>query len=384
MPYSDPIKQREAQRESAARLRLERRTQRVCLDCSMSITDRGSSADRCEMHAKVQKIKRDARYRAARRGPQRVCLDCSATIGHRGSKAVRCEPDALVYMAWYQTHYHLANAERISKDSARRYAANPKKYAEISARYRAANPERVSKNQARRYAANPEKRAGIQARYQAKKAKLRPLRFCLDCPASISHRKGNAKFCEPCAGEHKRMRDARRDAARRGPMRVCLDCSASIEHRGGTAKRCEPCALKYVKVYRVQYRKDNPELVAENEARARKKANPDKRAMRNARRRARERNQLGTVTRSKADILAEQGGICVAPGCGVSINLGSSDLDHHIPLASGGLHDDSNIQVLCKPCNRSKSYKDPHVFARERGFLRWENEPNQPPNTPPH
>lgn len=44
-------------------------------------------------------------------------------------------------------------------------------------------------------------------------------------------------------------------------------------------------------------------------------------------------------------------------------------MDHHYPLALGGLHEPNNIQLLCPTCNVRKSAKHPVDFMRERGFL---------------
>lgn len=40
-----------------------------------------------------------------------------------------------------------------------------------------------------------------------------------------------------------------------------------------------------------------------------------------------------------------------------------------VPLAKGGSDGPENIQLLCAPCNRRKSAKDPIVFMQENGFL---------------
>ena len=41
--------------------------------------------------------------------------------------------------------------------------------------------------------------------------------------------------------------------------------------------------------------------------------------------------------------------------CGDTIRL---EYDHIQPFSKGGLNDTSNIQLLCRPCNRSKSNND--------------------------
>ena len=92
-------------------------------------------------------------------------------------------------------------------------------------------------------------------------------------------------------------------------------------------------------------------------------------------RRVRESSQKGHVSRGiKKILLDRQGMACVAPGCGIAIGKrinGQIDchLDHIVPLALGGLHDDANLQVMCAACNHSKGYRSPEVFARERGML---------------
>ena len=93
------------------------------------------------------------------------------------------------------------------------------------------------------------------------------------------------------------------------------------------------------------------------------------------RRRLRQSGQKGKVSRGIKRILLEQQRMhCAAPGCGKVIGKrinGQIDchLDHIVPLKTGGLHDDTNLQVLCAACNLHKSDKDPVAFARERGML---------------
>ena len=53
---------------------------------------------------------------------------------------------------------------------------------------------------------------------------------------------------------------------------------------------------------------------------------------------------------TKRIVFARDGGVCQC--CGNSLNL---EFDHITPFSCGGSNDASNIQLLCKPCNRSKS-----------------------------
>lgn len=49
--------------------------------------------------------------------------------------------------------------------------------------------------------------------------------------------------------------------------------------------------------------------------------------------------------------------------------LDSYEIDHVVPLALGGKHEASNIQILCPHCNRTKSKKDPLIFMQSKGYL---------------
>lgn len=53
---------------------------------------------------------------------------------------------------------------------------------------------------------------------------------------------------------------------------------------------------------------------------------------------------------TKKIVYSRDGGICKC--CGSSINL---EYDHITPFSCGGSSDVSNIQLLCRQCNRSKS-----------------------------
>ncbi|HQR22811.1 MAG TPA: HNH endonuclease signature motif containing protein [Burkholderiaceae bacterium] len=85
-------------------------------------------------------------------------------------------------------------------------------------------------------------------------------------------------------------------------------------------------------------------------------------------RRARKRARAGKVSPDVAERLFKlQRGRCAA--CRVRFVRKQLELDHVVPLAVGGEHDDRNLQLLCMPCNRSKGTKAPEQFMRERGML---------------
>ena len=45
------------------------------------------------------------------------------------------------------------------------------------------------------------------------------------------------------------------------------------------------------------------------------------------------------------------------------------EIDHVVPLFLGGKHELSNIQILCRHCNRTKNAKDPISFMQSKGYL---------------
>jgi 5-methylcytosine-specific restriction endonuclease McrA len=98
------------------------------------------------------------------------------------------------------------------------------------------------------------------------------------------------------------------------------------------------------------------------------KQNPDAAREHKAAKRARKRSQMGVVSRGiRAKLRMLQNGKCAY--CRASLKKAGEHLDHVMPLALGGKHEDSNLQLLCPPCNMSKNAKHPHDFARELGML---------------
>lgn len=90
-------------------------------------------------------------------------------------------------------------------------------------------------------------------------------------------------------------------------------------------------------------------------------ANVEKARLYSHRRRALKMAQQGTVSSDIVITLFRfQDGECVY--CPADLVETGYHLDHRMPLAKGGLHDDSNLQLLCPSCNRRKSDKSPEEF----------------------
>lgn len=114
------------------------------------------------------------------------------------------------------------------------------------------------------------------------------------------------------------------------------------------------------------YRANNKEKDAARKA-LYAKQNPDVVRAIAARRRARVRNAKGSHNHEDIQkLFSLQRGLCVV--CQADIS-GSNHVDHVMPLALGGTNDKNNLQLLCPPCNHSKSSKHPIDFMQQKGFL---------------
>jgi 5-methylcytosine-specific restriction endonuclease McrA len=83
--------------------------------------------------------------------------------------------------------------------------------------------------------------------------------------------------------------------------------------------------------------------------------------------RARKRAAFGRHGKKDLDfLLAAQCGKCAV--CKIDLN-GVFDVDHIIPLISGGGNDLRNLQLTCSPCNKKKNRKHPVTFMQENGYL---------------
>jgi 5-methylcytosine-specific restriction endonuclease McrA len=80
------------------------------------------------------------------------------------------------------------------------------------------------------------------------------------------------------------------------------------------------------------------------------------------------RRAAGAIDAGVVEFLMKaQRSIC--PACRATLAKGNYHLDHIKPLARGGTNHQTNLQLLCPPCNLSKSAKDPIDFMQSKGFL---------------
>lgn len=96
--------------------------------------------------------------------------------------------------------------------------------------------------------------------------------------------------------------------------------------------------------------------------------NPEKRVAYEQNRRAKKLQRGGKLAPDIAPSLMKlQRGKCAC--CRVELKSVKAHLDHIMPLALGGAHVSTNVQMLCQPCNQAKHAKHPIDFMQERGFL---------------
>jgi 5-methylcytosine-specific restriction endonuclease McrA len=105
--------------------------------------------------------------------------------------------------------------------------------------------------------------------------------------------------------------------------------------------------------YRKKWKRANPELV---------------RAQVHIRRARKVGNGGDHTGEELAQLLESQGHCCANPYCRSDLKIQKKELDHKVPLASGGTSHIENLQWLCAPCNRRKHAKpmDEWLAAEER------------------
>lgn len=176
----------------------------------------------------------------------------------------------------------------------------------------------------------------------------------------------DSKCCRKC-GCVKLLSDfAKQSASKSGYGRWCKEC-----HRANAKERRASGAYVDVNVKqrcKEWYAKNRERVIAKS---AEWRENNLERARKNTlaavhRRNSRIAGNGGSFTTEQIEELhKKQRGKCAV--CREALK--KYQIDHVFPVAKGGSSDILNLQLLCQPCNRSKSAKHPIDFMQERGFL---------------
>lgn len=123
---------------------------------------------------------------------------------------------------------------------------------------------------------------------------------------------------------------------------VCYECKTKSKRFSQTGG-CVNCRT----LSAIKWRRENREVVLANAHR----------------RRARSKNAEGFFEKEDIEnMMLLQNYLCNA--CGISLEKIKWEIDHIMPLILGGSNWPDNLQILCMPCNRSKSGKHPDEWAK--------------------
>lgn len=129
-----------------------------------------------------------------------------------------------------------------------------------------------------------------------------------------------------------------------------------------------------------KWAKENPEKIAAIKAayipnaekrraseRKRRAKDPEKYRLKVRIRKAQRRGADGSYTKDDLEhIFSRQNGLCAICFCELRPEI--REVDHRVPISRGGSNYPTNLQYLCRPCNRRKAAKDPEQFSKERGL----------------
>lgn len=240
--------------------------------------------------------------------------------------------------------------------------------AEYNKEYRAVNAAAIKAQKAAKYLENGDAlKAALRARYSKDSDKIRARNSAWKKAnrktVNAIARKGAARRNEALklryATDPEYARRAKEKSRRYNAENAALIKGKNAEHYRKTKKE----TLEKQAVYRA--------LNAERRRAysiAWAAANPEKVRVNHINRRALKKNAGGKLSHGIAErLMVLQKGKC--PACCSDLRKTGYHLDHIEALSKGGAHEDSNVQLLCPPCNMSKHTMHPVEFMQSRGFL---------------
>lgn len=230
-------------------------------------------------------------------------------------------------------------------------AANPTYSGEVAKRYRAKHPEKVREAD--------RKRNSLRSEYaKAKSAEWRRL-----YPEHVKQvqRRWQEQNVEA-------VREYKREYRKKNSKRISDYLrewyAANREHAIAYARAVRAAKPEIISANKAAYYIRHKERLLQK-TRAWRIANPQKRRLSSQKRYAKMAEGVGLSSDIAQKLLVLQRGRCAC--CGKK--LIKYHLDHIVPLALGGRHEDANIQLLTPSCNSRKGAKSPEKFAQERGLL---------------
>lgn len=188
-------------------------------------------------------------------------------------------------------------------------------------------------------------------------------RNCLTCGAVFFPRTGQiaagiGKYCsQKCNPSHRSMNTPEAQEKARSAWKKTFESGSMNLARGERNPRWKggPEAA---------YRRKVEDGRLRNQLRAYRAKNPEKVREWESRRQGRKVGRLPRGTIQKLGSL-QRWRCCI---CRKGIKS-KYHVDHIVPLARGGKHEPSNLQLLCPSCNVRKSAKDPIDYMQQVGFL---------------
>ena len=281
--------------------------------CRVQDCDRPHSAKGlCWMHRNRQKqglvLETPSRITSHRR-PDGLCLDCLADITHRAKSAIRCESCAKKQKGDKKRQYE------------RRKASGAKAIADRLYELR-----------------HPAKRKAIKQKYRKANRKRKALQKHMERLLIYSLKQYRFEV----------VRDLQDSRIENAWVKVAK--SVQMKHR--------------VRAYHKRYRMANLERLRTEERERTRQRTPEQKATLRIRRRHRELLLAPIPKGWKARRFKEQAEMC--GGCRRRFPCASSlTIDHIVPLSKGGDNSPTNLQLLCRDCNRIKSDKHDSEWRRD-------------------
>jgi 5-methylcytosine-specific restriction endonuclease McrA len=201
----------------------------------------------------------------------------------------------------------------------------------------------------------------IISRDDAKKSGLAYYFTGLPCSKGhVAKKQVSSYSCYECATNRKKEKEERR-----GIIRRPRNEEERKERRLAALKKYEDANPEKLKESQRKYKAAHPEKRKTTVA-SWQKRNPEALRIKQQNRRAQKFLGGGVSKGIQKKLFDLQRGLC--PCC--LMPLGEDyHLDHRMPLALGGEHEDRNMQLLRAICNLQKSAKHPVDFMQSRGFL---------------